>query len=298
MNERHRQAYLKVMEIQPFYLRRVLPHAKGAPAYDYPELSSKPAISGIEMQEDQTRTAAARAISGIERGKSSPRPSNANVRAKKLLDLKADLNRPTQPAKPDPTPNEAVRKQPQSDRAPVRAEVETQTTADSEHSGSDIAFKLRFLHINSTLAVIDELPFAEDGGFLPATNALLQAILLALGVNWDSIESRSESFTWPIDAALDFEGDQKAAAEAMLKGFIAQHYAANRFANLLVFGGQLESLLAKTGDLQPEHDFKDEAGGYYVTLTSTLSAMISYPALKKQVWNALQALRSRLSSSL
>jgi hypothetical protein len=52
------------------------------------------------------------------------------------------------------------------------------------------------------------------------------------------------------------------------------------------------------GAAENPQDFIQMPQNYYMTLTSTLSAMLSYPLLKKQVWAHLQPLKKRLAAAV
>lgn len=298
MNEQQRQDYLKVMGVQPFYLKKVLPAAKQAPDYTFPKIAADLGDRHTEFNSRHVDYGTKAESSTASSRKSPPHATagefksgeGSSARRAKIDDLKAELRQTAEAVKPA-----AAKKSPQETGLEQQIHNPDQAGAASESSEA-IEFRIRFLHINSNLAVIDELPFAQADSFPPANNELLKAVLAALKVNWNEADIRIESFSWPIDAAFDYEGDPKLAAELMLKGFIAQHHAANSFSNLLVFAGQLESVLAS-----PEgqgSDFVETSQGYYVTVTSSLAAMLAYPLLKKQVWAALQPLRKRLAKTI
>jgi hypothetical protein len=291
MNEFQRQAYLKVMDIQPFYLKKVLPAAKASPSYDYPQDIQE--VGGLASS--QVPAQAAGAVSGLAFGQENlARDGNRPVG---LSGLKAELRQTTgksggklareteKPVKQDPAPMPSV-----------EAEVEV---------AAEFNFKIRYFHINDQLAVIDELPYAKGDEGSDAKVALLKAILSALKVNWSDSDFRTESFSWPIDSPMNTDGDSKLAAQQILKGFIAQRHGARKFNNLLVFAGQIEAILAEPGvvdagasDGDGLQDFVQMPQGYHTTLTSTLSAMLSYPLLKRQVWAHLQPLKKRLSAAV
>jgi hypothetical protein len=99
------------------------------------------------------------------------------------------------------------------------------------------------------------------------------------------------------------DGDSKLAAQQILRGFIAQRHGARKFSNLLVFAGQIEAILAESGvvdagDGEGLQDFVQMPQGYHMTLTSTLSAMLAYPMLKRQVWAHMQPLKKRLAAAV
>lgn len=296
MNEQQRQDYLKVMGIEPFYLKKVLPAAKQSPNYDFPEIAPdsdgrsfglRGAGGDEEVHPQPFSPARDSTKEKVPNSSNSRMSSDTNGRRTKIDALKAEL---TQTAEVAMSP--AAKESRKEAANPAQDSPKTAPKADAAEI---VEFKIRFLHINAELAVIDELPFVEADAFPPANNELLKAILAALKVNWNDDDIRSESFSWPIDAAFDFHEDPKLAAELMLKGFIAQHHGANPFANLLVFAGQLESVLESSKANASGCDYVEPSQGYHVTVTSTLTAMLAYPLLKKQVWAALQPLRRRLA---
>ena len=289
MNEFQRQAYLKVMDIQPFYLKKVLPTAKASPRYDYPQDIQE--LEGLASAQEPSKTAGV--VSGLSLGQENlaidgNRPAG-------LSGLKAELRQATgkslgklareteKSVKQDPVPMPYV-----------EAEVEVAT---------EFNFKIRYFHINDQLAVIDELPYAKGDEGSDSKIALLKAILSALKVNWSDSDFRTESFSWPIDSSMHSDGDSKLAAQQILRGFIAQRHGARKFSNLLVFAGQIEAILAESGvvdagDGEGLQDFLQLPQGYHMTLTSTLSAMLAYPMLKRQVWAHMQPLKKRLAAAV
>lgn len=294
MNEYQRQAYLKVMDVQPFYLKKALPAAKASPSYDYP----------LDIQKSEARTSPT-AVLLVDPGSAAPRSSGPAVsqevrgdsnRPVGLSDLKAQLRQATGKNVAKPRENEKPATQdiePIVPSAAIEAEI-----------GNEFNFKIRYFYINEQLAVIDELPYAQGDEGAGVKIELLKAILSALKVNWSDSDFRTESFSWPIDSPMAVEGDSKLAAQQILKGFIAQRHAAHKFSNLLVFAGQIEAVLAEpvgagigAAEGSPQ-DFIQMPQNYHMTLTSTLSAMLSYPLLKKQVWAHLQPLKKRLAAAV
>lgn len=290
MNEYQRQAYLKVMDIQPFYLKQALPAAKASPSYDYPQdihkLDELVSPAGVQP----SAGSAARQSSGQEGLAESPAVHRDSSRPVGLSDLKAELRQATGKSPVKLRENEKPLKDIAASTAVASAEAEI---------SNEFNFKIRYFYINEQLAVIDELPYAQVDAGTDVRIELLKAILSALKVNWSDSDFHTESFSWPIDSPMEIEGDSKAAAQQILKGFIAQRHAAHKFNNLLVFAGQLEAILAEPeGTSGNPQDFLQVPQNYHMTLTSTLSAMLSYPLLKKQVWAHLQPLKKRLTAAV
>lgn len=293
MNELQRQAYLKVMDIQPFYLKKELSAAKASPNYDYPQaiLAETPASSAAVQQ---VEASSALQSSGPAASSGVLREGNRPVG---LTDLKAELKQAAGKIQAKPRETEKPSVQDIESAVPATA-VEAETAAEFN-------FKIRYFHINEQLAVIDELPYAQGDEGAEVKVDLLKAILSALKVNWSESDFRTESFSWPIDSPMAIEGDSKLAAQQILKGFIAQRHGARKFDNLLVFAGQIEAILAEpiNADIEAKaegtsQDFIQAPQNYHMTLTSTLSAMLSYPLLKRQVWAQLQPLRKRLAADV
>jgi hypothetical protein len=272
----------------------VLPAAKASPSYDYPQ-----AILEIEAPE---RSAQAPSVENSPAMRSSGPAVNLGVlkdnnRPVGLSDLKAQLRQATGKSQAKPRETEKPAVQDIESIAPV-ADVGAETA-------TEFSFKIRYFHINEQLAVIDELPYAQGDEGAGVKIDLLKAILSALKVNWNDSDFRTESFSWPIDSPMEIEGDTKLAAQQILKGFIAQRHGARKFDNLLVFAGQIEAILAEpvkteigTEKGEVSQDFIQMPQNYHMTLTSTLSAMLSYPLLKRQVWAHLQPLKKRLAADV
>jgi hypothetical protein len=291
MNEFQRQAYLKVMDIQPFYLKKVLPAAKASPSYDYSQDIQE--LEGLASAQEPAKTAGV--VSGLAFGEENlARDGNRPVG---LSGLKAELRQAT---------GKSLGKLARETEKPVEQDPSTMPSVAAEvEVAAQFNFKIRYFHINDQLAVIDELPYAKGDEGSDAKIALLKAILSALKVNWSDSDFRTESFSWPIESPMHTDGNSKLAAQQILKGFIAQRHGARKFSNLLVFAGQIEAILAESGvvdagagDGDGLQDFVQMPQGYHMTLTSTLSAMLSYPLLKKQVWAHLQPLKERLAAAV
>jgi len=68
------------------------------------------------------------------------------------------------------------------------------------------------------------------------------------------------------------------------------------FSNLLVFAGEIDELLVKKSGKEEVRDYKVEQADYYFTITNSLQMMLSYPRLKREVWDQLQPLKQRLNN--
>lgn len=271
------------MDIQPFYLKEALPAAKASPHYDYPFADEDLAQPKMPIKSDRQVLAPAPGRPTVPAA--SHRAARDAARPPGLSELKAQLRQPSAKS-PDKQIVAATLD---------AAEVVAESVRASSDTDSEFNFKIHYYHINEQLAVIDELPYAAGSEGQSLRVDLLKAILAALKVNWDTSDLRTESFSWPFDTPVEIEGDAKLAAQQILQGYIAQRHAVDKFNNLLVFGGQLETLLTSPEAAESGFDFFDKPQGYHLTLTSTLSAMLSYPLLKRQVWAHLQALKKRLA---
>jgi len=292
MNEYQRQAYLKVLDIQPFYLKKALPAAKASPSYDYPQSSYESVKLARPVAVQRETGSVARRPSGQESSAVSSGGVRDDNQPVGLSDLKAQLRQAAGKSAVKLRENEMPAAQAVEPTAYVEGAIAT-----------EFNFKIRYFYINEQLAVIDELPYAQGDEGSGVKIELLKAILSALEVNWSDSDFRTESFSWPIDSLMEIEVDSKLAAQQILKGFIAQRYAAHKFKNLLVFAGQIEAILAEpmsevTGAAENPQDFIQMPQNYHMTLTSTLSAMLSYPLLKRQVWAHLQPLKIRLAAAV
>ena len=126
--------------------------------------------------------------------------------------------------------------------------------------------------------------------------SLLRNILTALGVNADSCNFSSANFDWPIVEGLSVATEPNQAARQALGGFITMRQQQDGFSNLLVFAGEIDELLVKKSGKEEVRDYKVEQADYYFTITNSLQMMLSYPRLKREVWDQLQPLKQRLNN--
>jgi len=263
MNEAKRQAYLRVMDIQPYFPRQVLTGAKPSPHYELPEPS---AVRADSLPGSDAVPEAARSQAKVE--------TLAAVEA-----LRAD-SKPTRKASVTPI-NKA-------------SEVGSEPQGEAEQEQSSLSFTLRYYRINENLAVLDEIP--PQGGEAREKESLLlmQAILRALGQEFGA--ARAEEFSWPIQAGYSAKGSPQVEAAKAVAGFLQMRQETDGFTNLLVFAGQLEDVLLPEKNEPGARDF-DSGRGYRSTITHSLASMLAVSTLKRDVWQHLQPLRERLASA-
>lgn len=262
MNEAKRQAYLRVMDIQPYFPRQVLTGAKPSPHYEL----TVPSTATDGLQEFDAVPAAAKKQAKLEK--------LAAVEA-----LRAE-SKPTRKAGVTPI-NKA-------------SDVSAEPQDEAEPEQSSLSFTLRYYRINENLAVLDEI--APQGGEAREKESLLlmQAILRALGQDFGA--ARAEEFSWPIQVGYSAKHAPEVEAAKAVAGFLQMRQETDGFKNLLVFAGQLEDVLLPEGAEPGARDF-DSGRGYRSTVTHSLASMLAVSTLKRDVWQHLQALRERLASA-
>ena len=159
-----------------------------------------------------------------------------------------------------------------------------------------LSFSLNFYRINQSVAIIDEFPSQQSRAAKGQSLDLLRNIISALDIDDQDYKLTEESLSWPITDGLTPLNDEASAARMMLLGFIESKLEQNAFQNLIVFAGILDNLLVFPDQREVNSDFLYCEGGkkVHMTITQSLQSMISFPALKRDVWNELQPLRKRL----
>ncbi len=268
MNEQKRQAFLKAMDVQPYFPRQVLVGALPSPVYEFPasdavthELSEESAAVAI-------RTMAEAKVQGLDaieelRSRSNPSRKAATVTA-------------------------------------IRQGQQEAPTGDSESSaGAEVAtgpiFNLRYYRITDELAVLDEIPPQGSAQLNKDSQKLMLAILRAVGPELSTQSLRAEEFSWPPQANYSKKHSPQVEAAKALTGFLQMRQETDGFTNLLVFAAQLEDVLLQTPKDNVTRDF-DSDKGYLITVTHSLASMLAVATLKRDVWQHLQPLRKRLSS--
>ena len=159
-----------------------------------------------------------------------------------------------------------------------------------------LSFSLNFYRINQSVAIIDEFPSQQSRAAKGQSLDLLRNIISALDIDDQDYKLTEESLSWPITDGLTPLNDEASAARMMLLGFIESKLEQNAFQNLIVFAGILDNLLVFPDQREVNSDFLYCEGDkkVHMTITQSLQSMISFPALKRDVWNELQPLRKRL----
>ena len=190
------------------------------------------------------------------------------------------------------TPNDSRASEARTDR---QAQATILSNPEDAHS-HDLRFSLRYYRINAQLSVVNELPHLQSATDSDAAISLLRNILQALNTDCSACDFSSDSFDWPLVAGLPMDTEPTRAAHQALGGYLAMRKKQDGFQNLLVFAGKIDELLVRDTKKGEERDYLVRDAAYHLTVTSSLQAMLSYPLLKKEVWQQLQALRERLKN--
>ena len=260
MNESQRQAYLRALGIQQYFPRMPVAGAKSSAP---PELTSMPEIdmADLEVLDAEVEIQQAeQATVGLAREQTKP----------EAAPQAGELNQQQKTAEKNPAPALSV---------------------------DELKFSLRYYRINDRFAVIDEIPHLQENTDQVDAITLLKSILLALDIDSSNCEFKAERLSWPLAEELSTQYDQVANAKNALLGFIKIRQEIDNFSNLLVFAGLIEELLLVQDDKTEKRDYRVGESDYFITLTSSLQSMLAFPLLKRDVWQQLQPLRHRLSSS-
>ena len=270
MNERKRQAYLEVMDIQTYFPRQQLPGAKASPEYDFPALSTVlPARNESVQGKAEIAAKSAREGSGLDA----------------IEELRS---RPPASRKAMVTPIRQSSEVPESEN-----ESGSVSAADLQNS---LNFTLRYYRINERLAVLDEVPTQGSRQLSEESLALMQAILKALGQEGFEPSRTAEEFSWPLLSGYSMKNTPGIEAAKAISGFLQMRKETDGFTNLLVFAGEVEDVLLQFDASKNARDF-ESSKGYFITVTHSLASMLAVPTLKRDVWQHLQALRKRIESS-
>lgn len=301
MNEVQRQAYLKVMGIQTYFPKSILPGAKRSPVY---EISLQERIKSELATGKQTRGrhsikqdggAGALGSQAMKRSVAAGSNPERPHKAEKLIASPVQAGAVRQVSSAMDDNPEGSSSAPSNEKI-LKAAATSEENIDLE-AGNELRFKLRYFRINEELAVIDEVPHQKSDRLGVDDKALLQAILAALKTDASECDFRPESFSWPLAENLSMKNHPAEEATRALWGFVKMRQEIDRFANLLIFAAQADSLLMKQKDGTGSRDFAAPGSNYFVTVTSSLHSMLACPSLKRDVWQQLQPLRSRLAES-
>lgn len=272
MNELQRQAYLRVMGIDVVYPRLPVAAARPSPAYDLPavpQIQSASQHHGAPAAPPDTRSAGsarARVVSELANTETTTRsdrqPANTGAAA--------------------------------GDMEPVAAEQSARSTDAGQDGETALRFRLHYLPVNASLSVLWEVPLHAAVDNEREARVLLSNILLALAAPLPDSPPKPETFDWPmLDAATELQAGARQAGQAV-EGFMAMRRRRDGFSNLLVFAEQVATLLP--GRTEPGDQRRNKLDSHLVCVSS-LQAMLSVPAIKKDVWQQLQPLRQRLAAS-
>ena len=270
MNERRRQAYLQVMDIQTYFPRQQLPGAKPSPDYDFSDLGSVLAAANEPIK------------AKIETSAKIERQANSLAAVEELRAR-------------DPDPRKAT-------VSPIRKSSEVPENESKSASvpavelSNSPSFTLRYYRINERLAVLDEVPPQGSAQLSRESLSLMQAILKALGQDGFEPNLQVEEFSWPLHSGYSMKNTPQVEAANAISGFLQMRKETDGFTNLLVFAGQVEEFLLPVDANKMARDF-ESSKGYFLTVTHSLASMLAVPTLKRDVWQHLQALRRRIDSS-
>jgi len=164
-----------------------------------------------------------------------------------------------------------------------------------ENSESQLRFKLRYLSINQTLSVVDELPFLQSGNDNSRSLALLHSILRALQVTPATDAFQAEVFNWPLTENRTIQGSEIDQARQAVNGFIRRRFEMHGFKVLLVFTSQLDQVIVPQSLPAQPAQFTYPGLGFHVAVSKSLHAMLAVPTLKKSLWQDLQSARKLLA---
>ena len=267
MDERKRQAYLEVMNIQVYFPRQQLPGARPSPVYDFPDVRSAPP--------EMDKSVEAKTVISIK----SERKGNGLAAIEELH------------SRPPIAPQATVT----SIRQPTDVlESESDVGLDEE---SSLSFALRYYRINERLAVLEEVPPQGSRQLNQESLTLMQAILKALGQKGLEPIPQAEDFFWPLQSGYSMKNTPRIEAAKAISGFLQMRKETDGFTNLLVFAGQIEDVLLQFDESKVARDF-ESSKGYFITVTHSLASMLAVSTLKRDAWQHLQSLKKRIDSSV
>ncbi|MBL4821449.1 MAG: hypothetical protein JKY98_10750, partial [Gammaproteobacteria bacterium] len=174
---------------------------------------------------------------------------------------------------------------------PAGKPVDESNPGADEIQPGDLRFSLQFFLINDQLAVINEIPYLDDGSSGSSVQSLLLAILKALEIEPAHLND-PQLFSWPLAVEDDASAHRQADALLALEGFMSKRLESSRLSHLLVFAGKFRDILQD--DIAVNGAFRNARA--QVIVTHSIHAMLRIPALKKQVWEELRVLKGRLPS--
>ena len=252
------------MGIEAVYPRVPVPAARPSPSYDWPvpPPSEAPADADIPP---------------------APRPvqrADAAARAQVVSELVTPGEAADQAR--EPAPDSLAQ-----DVPPVKTATDQQPDQEPE-----LRFQLQYLPVNDALSVLWEVPLHGAADSERESRVLLANILLALSAPLPQQLPTQETFDWPIlEGAAELPEGARQAGQAVA-GFIAMRRRRDGFTNLLLFASQVANLLPGV----TSGDQRAEKLDCHLVCVNSLQAMLSVPAIKRDVWQELQPLRQRLAN--
>ena len=295
MNEIQRQAYLDAIGIQSYFPRFILPNAKPSKQCQWPEPSHPGVENAPEVIAERPTLQKMLADKEDAGAKGQVPPvgvSVENLEKESSVDDVVDDDIET-----------VVNRTPDNDSVASTKVVDPATSKENPDQAvvEDVAaptvqFSAVLLRINHELIVVNELPYINKNVFPGHCENLLRAILAALSIEPGEDELYPEFFQWPLDDEGDLHSDEKNATRA-LHAFIRSRILKKPTRFVMVFSEHIAAyIFASDAPVAVENgkmlDFiKSDTR---VLVTRSLNAMLSIPALKKTVWNDLQALRKEM----
>ncbi len=273
MKELTRQAYLRAMGIDCYFPRAELPGA--SPSTIYAPLMRNSSKRSSAMHAEKL---------------SDPLTTSATVAAREArARASSPLSRELDTVTPGQTQLSTAQNRYKTELALENVSVPMKNVAPAPDLAQELRFNLQYFQINDELAVFNELPYHYTAESAQQEISLLNAILVALGID-RKLEQPDLVFRWPL-AADDKAGSERAVeASSVLRGFIQGRRMAFRFSKLLVFAGQCTGLIQHAlGDSQDNAN--NALSECQLVITHTLGEMLKVPALKKNVWHRIRALR-------
>lgn len=198
----------------------------------------------------------------------------------------AALGKAAEPAKPSSEPLQPI--------STEKSEPKADRPGTTSQPAEELRFSLQFFAINENLAILSEEPHQLHGKQSRDSMTLLRAIIKAiLPADTGEIELSAVELDWPIAEGLAAP-DPRRAATLAVQGFINQRQEQDRFANLLIFSGQIHQLLVAQQGAESYGDQESDKLKSRLTVTHSLQSMLVHPLLKRDTWAHLQSLKKRL----
>ena len=296
MEETSRQAYLRAMGVHVYFPRYVLDGAKVSPEYNFldtPDLSAETP----EPREPQEPRQPRQPREPREPGKVASLESSLPTAPSTHQEI--PRFRSKNPDRPvidlgnhgkERTRSVSVNQKPltsalESEAAAVNPQARERREAVSV--AGTMRFDLGYFMTARGVAILYEIPPLAKDEDKARAKKLLSAILLACGLNAGQHSPRPvhEAFNWPLENDLGLSSSDQAGAAA-LAGFIRRRHDGDRFEELIVFAGVVEPLIAELALNMP----------FQQTLLASLSAMLSFASLKREVWADLQPVLARIEN--